>query len=161
MRDYLPMQKQPQQQSPKSEAARNPSPILSNNNASTSKHAATANTSPPIKSLPSSKHETEISEIPSKNPLYLKSNGPHVRRRNFLGDEHTAPLREWRRLRVAVVLLLSSRARSGKPCRAGLGRARYTSGKARRVVLKEKDRVNLKGCLCGALDVGLKAHNQD
>ena len=46
-------------------------------------------------------------------------------------------------------------------CRADLGRARHTSGKARRAVLKEKDRVNLKGCLCGALGVGLKAHNQD
>ncbi|KAM2082733.1 hypothetical protein ACFX1T_036224 [Malus domestica] len=46
-------------------------------------------------------------------------------------------------------------------CRADLGRARHTSGKARRAVLKEKGRVNLKGYLRGALDVGLKAHNQD
>ncbi|KAM1356779.1 hypothetical protein ACFX2H_030670 [Malus domestica] len=81
-------------------------------------------------------------------------------RRNLLADEHTAPLGEWRRLRVSVVLLLSSRARSGSLCRADLGQARHTSGKARRAVLKEKDKVNLKGCLCGALDVGLKAHNQ-
>ncbi|KAM1580919.1 hypothetical protein ACFX10_028832 [Malus domestica] len=33
-------------------------------------------------------------------------------------------------------------------------------GKARRARLKEKDRVNFERCLCGALGVGLEAHNQ-
>ena len=35
-----------------------------------------------------------------------------------------------------------------------------SSGKARRARLKEKDKVNFERCLCGALGVGLEAHNQ-
>ncbi|KAM1443547.1 hypothetical protein ACFX2I_039814 [Malus domestica] len=51
----------------------------------------------------------------------------------------------WCRLRAAGGLLLHCRALSGKSCRARL---------------KENDRVNFKRCLCGALGVGLEAHNQ-
>ncbi|KAM2016966.1 hypothetical protein TB2_047088 [Malus domestica] len=53
-----------------------------------------------------------------------------VRRRNLLADEHTAPLGEWRRLRVSVVLLLSSRARSGKPLsgRSWSGKTHFGQG---------------------------------
>ncbi|KAM1852932.1 hypothetical protein ACFX14_008963 [Malus domestica] len=57
----------------------------------------------------------------------------------------------WRRLRAAVWLLLH--------CRASLV-WQDSSGKARRARLKEKDRVNFEMCLCGALGVGLEAHNQ-
>ncbi|KAM0984917.1 hypothetical protein ACFX14_012389 [Malus domestica] len=35
-----------------------------------------------------------------------------------------------------------------------------SSGKALRARLKEKDRVNFERCLCGALGIGLEAHNQ-
>ncbi|KAM2954146.1 hypothetical protein FF1_032466 [Malus domestica] len=44
-------------------------------------------------------------------------------------------------------------------CRASLV-GQDSSGKARRARLKEKDRVNFERCLCGALGVGLEAHNQ-
>ncbi|KAM1174708.1 hypothetical protein FF1_027239 [Malus domestica] len=42
---------------------------------------------------------------------------------DFLADEHTAPLGDWRRLRAAVGLLLSCRALSGKSRRARTRRA--------------------------------------
>ncbi|KAM1008705.1 hypothetical protein ACFX2A_005214 [Malus domestica] len=61
----------------------------------------------------------------------------------------------WRRLKAAVGLLLHCRALSGKSRQASL------MGKTLRVRLKEKDRVNFERCLCGALGVGLEAHNQD
>ncbi|KAM1097452.1 hypothetical protein ACFX19_015107 [Malus domestica] len=35
-----------------------------------------------------------------------------------------------------------------------------SSGKTLRARLKEKDNVNFERCLCGALGVGLEAHNQ-
>ncbi|KAM2454854.1 hypothetical protein PS1_014919 [Malus domestica] len=35
-----------------------------------------------------------------------------------------------------------------------------SSGKTLRARLKEKDSVNFERCLCGALAVGLEAHNQ-
>ncbi|KAM2019386.1 hypothetical protein ACFX1T_022185 [Malus domestica] len=57
----------------------------------------------------------------------------------------------WRRLRAAVGLLLH--------CRASLV-GQDSSGKARRARLKEKDNVNFERCLCGALGIGLEAHNQ-
>ena len=40
------------------------------------------------------------------------------------------------------------------------GCCRASSGKSRRARLKEKERVNFERCLCGALGVGLEAHNQ-
>ncbi|KAM2075016.1 hypothetical protein EV2_039052 [Malus domestica] len=78
---------------------------------------------------------------------------------DFLANEHTAPLGDWRRLRAAVGLLLSCRALSGKSCRARLV-GQDSSGKALRARLKEKDSVNFESCLCEALGVGLEAHNQ-
>ncbi|KAM2986298.1 hypothetical protein FF2_006593 [Malus domestica] len=54
----------------------------------------------------------------------------------------------WRRLRAAV----------GR-CRASLV-GQDLSGKTLRARLKEKDNVNFERCLCGALGVGLEAHNQ-
>ncbi|KAM2529472.1 hypothetical protein PS1_027449 [Malus domestica] len=53
-----------------------------------------------------------------------------VRLRNLLADEHTTPLGEWRRLRVSVVLLFSSRARSGKPLsgRSWSGKTHFGQG---------------------------------
>ncbi|KAM1823022.1 hypothetical protein ACFX13_025677 [Malus domestica] len=65
----------------------------------------------------------------------------------------------WRRLRAAVGLLLRCQALSGKSSRASLV-GQNSSGKARRAMLKEKDSVNFERCLCGALGVGLEAHNQ-
>ncbi|KAM1189901.1 hypothetical protein ACFX2J_025516 [Malus domestica] len=77
----------------------------------------------------------------------------------FLGRRaHSSP-GGWRRLRAAVGLLLRYRALSGKSRRASLV-GQYSSGKARRARLKEKDNVNFERCLCGALGVGLEAHNQ-
>ncbi|KAM1683746.1 hypothetical protein TB2_034411 [Malus domestica] len=58
----------------------------------------------------------------------------NFRRGRFPGRRAHSSLGGWRRLRAAV----------------GLRRAR----------LKEKDRVNFERCLCGALGVGLEAHNQ-
>ncbi|KAM1137120.1 hypothetical protein ACFX2B_034758 [Malus domestica] len=60
----------------------------------------------------------------------------------------------WHRLRAAVGLLLHCRA-----FRASLV-GQDSSGKSRRARLKEKDKVNFERCLCGALGVGLEAHNQ-
>ncbi|KAM1311183.1 hypothetical protein PS1_007672 [Malus domestica] len=65
----------------------------------------------------------------------------------------------WRRLRAAVGLLLRFWALSGKSRRARLF-GQGSSGKALRARLKEKDRVNFERCLCGALGIGLEAHNQ-
>ncbi|KAM1149219.1 hypothetical protein FF1_029796 [Malus domestica] len=65
----------------------------------------------------------------------------------------------WRRLRAAVGLLLHCQALSGKSRLASLVE-QDSSGKARRARLKEKDIVNFERCLCGALGVGLEAHNQ-
>ncbi|KAM0988540.1 hypothetical protein ACFX2A_012684 [Malus domestica] len=65
----------------------------------------------------------------------------------------------WPRLRTAVGLLLHYRALSGKSRRARLF-GQGSSGKARQARLKEKDSVNFERCLCGALGVGLEAHNQ-
>ncbi|KAM1873406.1 hypothetical protein ACFX13_007243 [Malus domestica] len=71
---------------------------------------------------------------------------------------HSSP-RGWRRLRAAVGLLLHCRTLSGKSRRASLV-GQDSSGKARRARLKEKNSVNFERCLCGALGVGLEAHNQ-
>ncbi|KAM1038132.1 hypothetical protein ACFX13_033590 [Malus domestica] len=71
---------------------------------------------------------------------------------------HSSP-EGWRRLRAAVGLLLHYRALSGKSRRARLFE-QGSSGKARRARLKEKDSVKFERCLCGALGVGLEAHNQ-
>ena len=71
---------------------------------------------------------------------------------------HSSP-RGWRRLRAAVGLLLHCRALSGKSRRASLV-GQDSSGKARWARLKEKDSINFERCLCGALGVGLEAHNQ-
>ncbi|KAM1310659.1 hypothetical protein EV2_007479 [Malus domestica] len=65
----------------------------------------------------------------------------------------------WHRLRAAVGLLFHCRALSGKFRRASLV-GQDSSGKALRARLKKNDRVNFERCLCGALGVGLKAHNQ-
>ncbi|KAM1420282.1 hypothetical protein ACFX2I_002664 [Malus domestica] len=62
---------------------------------------------------------------------------------------HSSP-RGWRRLMLSVGLLLYWRVCRAKPVGQGLS--------AR---LKEKDRVNFEMCLCGALNVGLEAHDQD
>ncbi|KAM1754183.1 hypothetical protein ACFX12_006670 [Malus domestica] len=66
----------------------------------------------------------------------------------------------WRRLRAAVGLLLHCRALSGKARRARLI-GQDSSGTACRARLEEKDNVNFERCLCGALGVGLEAHNQN
>ncbi|KAM2075017.1 hypothetical protein EV2_039053 [Malus domestica] len=78
---------------------------------------------------------------------------------DFLANEHTAPLGDWRRLRAAVGLLLSCRALSGKSRRARLV-GQDSSGKALRARLKENENVKFEKCLCEALGVGLEAHNQ-
>ncbi|KAM1764288.1 hypothetical protein ACFX11_003553 [Malus domestica] len=65
----------------------------------------------------------------------------------------------WRRLRVAVGLLLRFWALSGKSHRASLV-GQDSSGTALRARLKEKDSVNFERCICGALGIGLEAHNQ-
>ncbi|KAM1696016.1 hypothetical protein ACFXTN_027590 [Malus domestica] len=74
----------------------------------------------------------------------------------------------WRWLRAAVGFLLHCRALSGKARRALSGKARRarpigqgSSSTAYRARLEEKDSVNFERCLCGALGVGLEAHNQD
>ncbi|KAM2576517.1 hypothetical protein TB2_002281 [Malus domestica] len=51
------------------------------------------------------------------------------------------------------------RALSGKARRARLVR-QGLSGKTHQARLEEKDSVNFERCLCGALVVGLEAHNQ-
>ncbi|KAM1108727.1 hypothetical protein ACFX13_005432 [Malus domestica] len=56
----------------------------------------------------------------------------------------------WRRLRAAIGLLLRFWAFVGQ----------VLSGKTLRARLKEKDSVNFERCLCGALGIGLEAHNQ-
>ncbi|XP_050123684.1 uncharacterized protein LOC126601010 isoform X3 [Malus sylvestris] len=65
----------------------------------------------------------------------------------------------WRWLRAAVGLLLRFWALSGKSRRARLVGQGF-SGKALRARMKEKDSVNFERCLCGALGIGLEAHNQ-
>ncbi|KAM1096707.1 hypothetical protein TB1_013470 [Malus domestica] len=65
----------------------------------------------------------------------------------------------WRRLRAAVGLLLHQQTLSGKSRQASLV-GQDSSGKTLRARLKEKDSVNFERCLCGALGVGLEAHNQ-
>ncbi|KAM0960842.1 hypothetical protein ACFX2C_025831 [Malus domestica] len=65
----------------------------------------------------------------------------------------------WRRLRAAVGLLLRFQALSGKFRQASLVE-QDSSGKTLRARLKKKDNVNFEMCLCGALGIGLEAHNQ-
>ncbi|KAM2228001.1 hypothetical protein ACFXTI_014749 [Malus domestica] len=77
----------------------------------------------------------------------------------FPGRRAHSSLGGWRRLRAAVGLLLRCRALSGKSRRASLV-GQDSSGKTLRARLKEKDSVNFERCLCGALGVGLEAHNQ-
>ncbi|KAM2989118.1 hypothetical protein FF2_003129 [Malus domestica] len=73
----------------------------------------------------------------------------NFRRGCFLADEHTTP---WR-LAPVEGCCRASASLSGVVGQDSLG-------KTLRARLKEKDNVNFERCLCGALGVGLEAHNQ-